>query len=55
MEKNFFIRIQCISDQTDFEADSEIDVSSIGNRTPNIFKQNPVCKGYYIVSEFNDV
>ena len=29
----------------DFEADNEIDKSSIGNKTTNIHKQNPVCNG----------
>ena len=27
----------------------------MGNKTTNIYKQNPVCNGYYIVSELNDV
>ena len=35
----------------DFEADNEIDNSSIGNKTTNIYQQNPVCNSYYIVSE----
>ena len=26
-----------------------------GNKTTNIYKQNAVCNGYYIVSELNDV
>ena len=30
----------------DFEADNEIDFSSIGNKTINIFKQNPVCNNW---------
>ena len=38
----------------DFEADNEIDNSSIGNKTSKIYKQNPVCKGYKIVSELDD-
>ena len=38
----------------DFEADNEIDNSSIGNQTTNISKQNPVLHGYYIVSELDD-
>ena len=40
---------------TDYEADNEIDKSNIGNKTTNIYKQNPVCDGYYIVSELDDV
>ena len=38
-----------------FEADNEIDTSSIGNKTINNYKQNPICIGFYIVSESNDV
>ena len=39
----------------DFEVDNEKDKISIGNKTTNIYKQNPACKGYYIVSELEDV
>ena len=39
----------------DFEADNEIDVSKIGNKTTNIYKQKPVLIGYYIISELEDV
>ena len=39
----------------DFEADNEKDNTKIGNKTTNIYKQNPVLKGYYIISEFEDV
>ena len=39
----------------DFEADNEKDNSKIGNKTTNIYKQNPVLNGYYIISELNDV
>ena len=39
----------------DFEADNEEDNSKIGNKTTNIYKQNPVLNGYYIISELNDV
>ena len=39
----------------DFEADNEIDKSSIGNKTTNIYKQSPVLNGYEIVSELEDV
>ena len=34
-----------------FEADNEKDISSIGNKTTNIYKQNPVLNGYHIESE----
>ena len=36
-----------------FEADNEIDGSSIGNETTTIFNQNPVCNGFCIVSELD--
>ena len=39
----------------DFEADNEKDNSKIGNKTTNIYKQNPVLDGYYIISELEDV
>ena len=39
----------------DFECNNEIDNSLIGEKISNIYKQNPVCNGYYIVSELNDV
>ena len=39
----------------DFEADDEKDNSSIGNKTTNIYKQNPVLNGYCIISEIEDV
>ena len=39
----------------DFEANNEKDGSKIGNKTTNIYKQNPVLNGYYIISELNDV
>ena len=39
----------------DFEADNEIDGSNIGNKTTNIYKQNPVLNGFYIISEWEDV
>ena len=39
----------------DFEADTEVDGSSVGNKTTNIYKQNPIHNGYYIRSELEDV
>ena len=35
----------------DFEADNETDNPSIGNKTTNIYKQDPVCNGFCIISE----
>ena len=39
----------------DFEADNEKDNTCIGNKTINIYKQNPVLNGFHIVSELEDV
>ena len=39
----------------DFEADNEVDGSNIGNKTTNIYKQNPVLNGYYVVSDLEDL
>ena len=39
----------------DFEADNEKDNSSMGNKTSNIYKQNPVINGYRIESELENV
>ena len=39
----------------DFEADNEKDDSIVGNKTINIYQQNPVLNGYHIVSELEDV
>ena len=39
----------------DFEADNETDGSNIGNKTTNIYNQNPVLNGYYIISELEEV
>ena len=37
-----------------YEADNEKDNSSVGNKTINIYKQNPVLNGYLIESELED-
>ena len=39
----------------DFGTENEIDNSSIGDKTTNNYKQNPVRDVYYIVSEWEDV
>ena len=39
----------------DFEADNEKDDTIVGNKTTNIYKQNPVLNGYQIISELEDV
>ena len=38
-----------------FDADNEKDNSNIGNKTINIYKQNPVLNGYHTESELEDV
>ena len=45
----------CFRIYADFEADNEKDNSIVGNKTTNIYKQNPVLNGYHIVSELEDV
>ena len=39
----------------DFEADIEIENSSVVNKTTIIYKQNPVLNGCYIITELEDV
>ena len=39
----------------DFECDNQIDSSNIGNMTTNMYKQNPVCNGFFIVSDLNNI
>ena len=39
----------------DFEADNEKDNSIVGNKTTNIYKQNPILNSYHIVSKLEDV
>ena len=39
----------------DFEANVEIDNSTKGSKTTKIYKQNPVCNGYFINCELNHV
>ena len=39
----------------DFEADNEKNISIIGNKTTNVYKQNPILNGYHIVSELENV
>ena len=39
----------------DFEADNEKDNSKIGNKTTNIYKQNPILNGYRTISELEEI
>ena len=55
MEKQFHKNPLHFRINADFEADNEIDGSKIGNKINNVYKQNPVHTGYYIISELEDV
>ena len=54
-KKHFHKNPLYVRNIADFEADNEIDGSNIGYKTTNIYKQNPVLNGYYIISEMEDV
>ena len=54
-KKHFYINPFYFRIYADFEADNEKDNSIIGNKTKNIYKQNPILNGYHIVSELEDV
>ena len=54
--KNHFHKIPLyFRSSADFEADDEINGSKVRNETINLYKQNPVLNGYYIVSELEHV
>ena len=53
--KHFHKNLSYFRIYADFVADNEIDNSTIGNKTTNIFKQNPVLNGYHVISELEDV
>ena len=54
-KKHFHKNPLCFGKYADFEADNEKDNSGIGNKTTNIYKQNPVLNGYHMESELRDV
>ena len=54
-KKHFHKNQLCFRIYADFEADNEKDNTCIGNKTTNIYKQNPVLNGYHIVSELEDI
>ena len=54
-KKNFHKKPLYFRIIADFEADNEADGSNVGNKTSNIYTQNPVLKGYYIISQLEDV
>ena len=54
--KNHFHKNQlCFRFYADFESGNQIEYSSRGNKTTNIYKQNPVLNGYHIESGLKDV
>ena len=55
MEKKFHKKQLRFRLYADFEVDNENDNSSVGNKTTNISKQNPVLDGFEIVSEVEDI
>ena len=56
IEKTFFHKkLLCFKINVAFESDNELQSHNKGKKTKNIYKQNPVCNGYYIISELNDV
>ena len=54
-KKNFHKIPQYFRIYGDFECNNKNEHSQIGNKTTNIFKQNPMCNGFYIVSELENV
>ena len=49
--KHFHENLLCFRIYADFEADNETDISSIGNKTTNVYKQKLILNGYHIESE----
>ena len=54
-KKHFHKNPLCFRIYSNFEADNERDNIIIGNKTTNIYKQNPVLNAYHIISELEDV
>ena len=54
-KKPFHMNPLCFRIYAGCEADNEIDSSSVGNKTTDVYKQIPVFNGYYIISELEDV
>ena len=54
-KKHFCTNILYFRKKAGLEAENEIDDTHKSNKTTIIWKQNPVCNGYYIVSELHDV
>ena len=54
-KKHFHKNPICFRIIADFEAENEIDNSQIGNKTTNIYKQNPILNASNILSDLEDV
>ena len=54
-KKHFHKNQSCFRIYADFEADNEKVNTCIGNKTTNIYKQNPVLNGYHIESDLEDI
>ena len=54
-EKPFHKNLLYFRINADFEVLNEIDKSEIVKETTNIYKQNPILNGYYIISELEEV
>ena len=53
--KHFHKNPFCFGIYADFEAENEIDNSSVGNKTTNMYKQTPEYNCFCIVSELDSV
>ena len=53
-KKHFHKNVLYFRIYADFEADNETYHSNVGNKTTNIYNQNPILNGYEIVSELED-
>ena len=54
-KKHFHWNPICFRIYADFETDDANDDSIMGNKTTIFRKQNPVCKGYYIIPDLDDI
>ena len=55
MGRTFSVESIIFSNICRFEADNEFDHSIVGNKTTNVYKQNPMLNGYRVESEKNDI
>ena len=50
-KKNFLRNPLYSKNYAELEADNEIDTSNIGNKKTNVYKQNPLCNGYFRIKQ----